>query len=76
MMLVFPISIHTIETINGIIHVHFTYTSPKKGKEVKHYVTMVTNYWVKRLTMEHIWCKNNVGVYMYTITLIIIKCII
>ena len=26
---------------------------------------MVTNNWVKRLTMEHIRCKNNVGVYIY-----------
>ena len=34
---------------------------------------MVTNNWVKILTMENIRCKNNVGGYMYTTTLIIIN---
>ena len=57
MRLVFPIAMHTIETKKkSIIHAHFIYTSPKRGKEVKQYVTMVTNNWVKRLTMDHISC--------------------
>ena len=62
MRLVFPIVIHTIETIKqhktSIFYIH-------KSKKRKR----------QQLTIEHIRCKNNVGVYMYTTTLIILKCI-
>ena len=78
MRLVFPIAMHIIETIKQHNTCSFyIHKSKKRKRSKKQYVTMVTNNWVKRLTMEHIRCKDNVGVYMYmyTTTLIIINCI-
>ena len=66
--------IYIIETMKQHNTCTFYIHKSKKRKRSKNTTfTMVTNNWVKLLTMENIRCKNNVGVYMHTTTLIIIK---